>query len=154
MQGKNMITKENQPTEIGHWFQCGRKWTAMPDIGSETVVTFSKSWWLWWAGLQPSWRGNESNSLSRTVPAGAVDWSRTRKGGLNGFFIIILALGWWFLGAKNNDSRNISNCGHALDDVIWVLEQIVGSDESTGDSEAVKRTQDEGDLGSQGNAKK
>ncbi|KIM73704.1 hypothetical protein PILCRDRAFT_15000 [Piloderma croceum F 1598] len=119
----------------------------MPDIGSDTVNTFSRSWWLWWAGLQPSWRGNEPTSILCTVPTGAVDWSGTRKGSSNGFFVIILALGWWFLGAKNNNGRNISNCGHALDDVIWVLEQMVGSDEPTGDSEAVKRTRDKGDLG-------
>jgi hypothetical protein len=88
------------------------------------------------------------------VPAGAVDWSRTRKGGLNRFFVIILALGWWFLGAKNNNGHNISNCGHALDDVIWVLEQMVRSDEPTRDSKAVKQMRDKGDLGSQGNMKK
>ena len=99
----------------------------MPDIGVDVVQSYSQQWWLWWIGIQPPWRGSDRNSLARELPDGEIDWSATWKGGSNGFYVVLLALSWWFLGVKHNDGRGVSGCEHALDDVAWVLEQMCHS---------------------------
>jgi hypothetical protein len=125
-QGKNILSNNNRPAQVADWFQHGWKWNAMPDIGAGVVESYSQNWWLWWVGLQP-WRGSDWTSLARELPDGEIDWSATRKGGSNGFYVVLLALGWWFIGAKHSDGRGISDCEHALDDVAWVLEQMCHS---------------------------
>jgi len=56
-QGKNILSNNNHPAQVADWFQHSQKWNAMPDIGAGAVESYSQNWWLWWVGLQPSWRG-------------------------------------------------------------------------------------------------
>jgi hypothetical protein len=120
----------------------------MPDIGSSIINQYSNDWWLWWTGLQPSCRGTEVGALSRALPAGDIDWSPTWKGGSNGFFIIIIALCWWFLGVKHNNGC-ADGCKMALQDVVWVLQQMLKTQ-----VESVKRGHDEEGTIAQQKAKK
>lgn len=123
-----MLTKDHRPDEIHEWFQHGRKWNAMPDIGADLIENYSSQWWQWWTSLQPDWRGQDSSALLWDAPAsGEIDWSATRKGGSNGLFVVLISLGQWFLGAKHNGGCGIEECERALDDVIWVLEEMVRS---------------------------
>jgi hypothetical protein len=97
----------------------------MPDL-SDKQLSFASSWWKWWRNLQPSWRTHAPLVLSRQVPLNA-DWSAMEKGTPNGFFVIILALGWWALGIKHAGTvtgDGISNLMNAIDDTTWVLEQM------------------------------
>lgn len=108
------IGNESRPTQMHDWLQIGHKWEAIPDINAEIVDKYAADWWSWWKNLQPKWR---KTNLSWEVLTGGSDWGNTRKGSQNGCFIVILALGWWFLGVHNNDGCGINNCEHALTDV-------------------------------------
>lgn len=118
------MPKENRPVQVGDWFQCGHRYDAMPDIGAEDVGPYAQQWRLWWTGLQPDCRGRGPDSLNCVCPDLPGGWSTIRRGGSNGFFVPLLALGWWFLGVKHNNGRGIDACLRALDDVVWVLENI------------------------------
>jgi hypothetical protein len=133
------LASENRPDEVRDWFQHGRKWGAMPDISADIIARYEKQWWLWWTGLQPSWRGTNPSALTRKVPRGYNDWSAIRKGGQNGIFVVILTLGWWLVGARNNDGRGIAKCEEALDDLVWVLDNI------NSHADSLKRTHGEAD---------
>ena len=64
--------------------------------------------------------------LSRQVPPNA-DWSVIEKRTANGFFVVILALGWWALGVKHagiDTGNGVDDLMNAIDDTTWVLEQI------------------------------
>jgi hypothetical protein len=45
------------------------------------------------------------------------------KGGLNGYLLVLLSLSWWLAVADTDSKRNI--CISTLDDVEWVLQQMV-----------------------------
>lgn len=97
----------------------------MPDI-SDKLPEFSTGWWMWWRNLQPSWRLGNGNSLSRQAPSDP-SWSATEKGTANGFFMIVLALGWWALGLKYLDdslTADYNDFSLALGDTVWVLGQM------------------------------
>jgi hypothetical protein len=100
----------------------------MPDISDELkLATFANSWWKWWQNLQPSWRIQQSMALSRQVPP-KPNWSITEKGTANGFFVVILALGWWALGIKHGTTENVDGNEdflNAVGDTTWVLQQMV-----------------------------
>ena len=86
----------HRPEEIGTWFQYGRRWDKQPLISSDQIVGYTKEWWNWWCGLQPSFRGRNPQSLSCEVMEDC-NWDSLMKGGQNGFFVILLALYWWYL---------------------------------------------------------
>lgn len=46
----------------------------------------------------------------------------------NRFYTIILALGWWLLGRHNDNGCGTDMCQKALEDVSWVLDQMLASD--------------------------
>lgn len=51
------------------------------------------------------------------------DWSSLMKGSNNGFFMILVALGWWAQGAQFA-GRDIKAWVYASADVMWVLDQV------------------------------
>lgn len=65
------------------------------------------------------------------------------KGGQNGFFIVLLSLSWWYLADKFYGSTRMDDWNHALDDVLWVLDQMKASHLA-----GHKRSQDEAGIGS------
>ncbi|KZP28681.1 hypothetical protein FIBSPDRAFT_669240, partial [Athelia psychrophila] len=109
----NMLASSNRPAQVGVWIHDSRPWNEMPVIGPGVAEDYSTSWWLWWKSLQPSWR---ANTFSRDLRGtGTFDWNETRKGSQNGFFLVILSLGWWFKGEKGRWW-----CADAIKDVEWV----------------------------------
>lgn len=124
---EHKIISDGRPDVITAWQKKGRKYDAMPDI-SDQLSQYSTSWWLWWRNLQPSWRlaSDSKLSLSGQVPS-SVNWSMTEKGTANGFFIIVLALGWWALGLKYADdcgTQDHNDFSRALGEATWVLDQM------------------------------
>lgn len=124
-----MLSANNQPAPIGVWIHDGRSWDAMPHIGPGIVQDYSTSWWIWWKSMQPSWR---ANNLSRDLrgTAGDYNWDNLRKETQNGFFVVILSLGLWLRGLKNNGENGQWPCGDAMRDVEWVLGQMLTSGEA------------------------
>lgn len=118
----------------------------MPDV-THFVRSFGDGWEAWYAGLQPKWRvlANDSSTtvtLSQDPPDDAVlsDWSEIKKGSQNGFFLLILTLGWWGVGASDQGPDELERWAAALDELRWVLEFLLndegdGGDDDEGDDE-------------------
>jgi hypothetical protein len=101
---------------VAIWLKNGRKYIFTPEIN---VVKYKASWQNWWQGLQPEWRLLDDGTLLQEVPDTGEQWETLRRGGSNGFFMIVLALSWWVeaMGGKA-DSTGLSE---AIDDVAWVV---------------------------------
>ena len=126
---EHKLDKDGRPDVITNWQKSGRKYTAMPDL-SDKLPSFAASWWQWWRNLQPYWRTQQALLLSREGPENP-DWSVLNKGTANGFFFVILSLGWWALGLKHTevDINNGTGGGmkdllNAIEDTTWVLQQM------------------------------
>lgn len=48
------------------------------------------------------------------------------KGGPNGLFVVLLALGWWCHAVIIHE-QSLDGCERALSDVQWTLNQMKGS---------------------------
>lgn len=116
-QGKlHTIANKYRLAEMGNWFQYGRRqWDKMPHIAEDDLEQYADDWWKWWCELQPPFRGKDPRTMSRVQNADA-EWSQLLKGGPNGFFIILLAVGWWSL-ALNITGASSHDCHHALSDI-------------------------------------
>jgi hypothetical protein len=60
--------------------------------------------------------------MSRDVPDDA-EWNELLKASPNGFFVILLALHWWYRGIEF-DGANVDDWTRALEDVAWVMRQM------------------------------
>ena len=76
--------------------------------------------------MQPSSRksGDGRCDLKKTA-VDAEDWAELRKGSVNGFFGVVLALSWWVNAANTDVQREV--VGKAVDDVLWVLDEMIKS---------------------------
>ena len=122
-----LIDKTERPELINVWLKCGRKFQAMPNIGTSGVGAFGDSWTKWWGHLQPEWRG-DGPDFSRDASEGA-DWTELQKGGPNSFFLILLGYCWWGSAALDGDGNEMeptySKWLGMFEDVEWVLECMV-----------------------------
>lgn len=127
LQGPNhTLTNTNRPTEYNVWLHRSRKWDEMPDIDAMLTPQYSSMWWSWWKTLQPAWRALSLTQDLRGTRG--FDWSQTRKGSQNGLFTVILTLGWWLLGIKNGSGSGMEGCMAAVNDVAWVLDQMIAAE--------------------------
>ncbi|KAI9069576.1 hypothetical protein FKP32DRAFT_1550865, partial [Trametes sanguinea] len=89
------LSPQGRPLQIHQWIQTKRKYSASPPI--RQVAQFGASCQLWWSNLQPEQRGitghDKLNRPSSPLPLDA--WEDLRRGGPNGLFLVLLALGWW-----------------------------------------------------------
>jgi hypothetical protein len=83
---------------------------------------FGATWKLWWATMQPAWRGGKS--LGTAIPTDA-DWKSVLRGGPNGLFMVILALSWWVCAMKP-DQQDLE-LFKSINDVEWVLSELVST---------------------------
>jgi hypothetical protein len=95
----------------------------VPNI--EDVKGWAKSWTSWWISLQPSCR--EGKKLIQVVEPGET-WPELKKGGINGFYTIVISLGWWYKALKGNTGK--AEFKKILKDVLWVCECMNGHGES------------------------
>lgn len=116
--------------EAIHWW-ISRARTGQPPI---QIQKFSGQFWAWWSSLQPSWRvlPNPAEGEPFQLPRDRNvegDWSALDKPGLNGFYSVIAALGWWGAALTTDSSSDweVSFWEMAVDDVKWTMQQIVRS---------------------------
>jgi hypothetical protein len=114
-QGRTGIGTKKRPFEVSIWVKSGRR-SIKPNIAN--IVKYKASWQTWWQGLQPEWRLLEDGTFLQEVPDTGEEWETLRRGGPNGFFVIVLALGWWAAAMDWKDDIGLLN---ALDDVTWVV---------------------------------
>jgi hypothetical protein len=75
-------------------------------------------------GLQPNWRKASDGSLLRpNETSESREWPQICIGGTNGFFMVILTLAWWIMGA-DNDWKDETLCW-AVDEAIWALGEVI-----------------------------
>lgn len=124
MQSKSaLLGKTNRPAEIDAWIKAHRDYDKMPDI--QDYETFSNQWMAWWFTLQPEWRGDGLAGKLLFDCTIDQEWDNLCKGSQNGFFTLLLSLGWWGQAVcdQGPDPRDL--WAGAFYDLIWVLEQIV-----------------------------
>jgi hypothetical protein len=80
----------------------------------------------WWFSLQPVAR--EGEKLLRAMDADE-QWVETKKGTINGFYNVVVSLGWWLKALKTDVDR--ANFDSILDDVLWVANQMVRNPDGT-----------------------
>ncbi|KAI0039071.1 hypothetical protein FA95DRAFT_1458674, partial [Auriscalpium vulgare] len=112
---KVQLLTTNRPGQIAYWTNRGRHFDKPAVI--EDVAEFADSWRSWWTHLQPEWRAGDW-PLRRTGAREDEDWMELRKGGRNGFEMILVSMSWWFSAAEPGTERN--EWESALEDVNWV----------------------------------
>ena len=116
---------KNRPSQVAWWVGCGRK--ATPKITD--VPGFAKQWWLWWKGLQPTWRNVAATQgpltpAHRTVANGEGGWVDMERRGQNAFYTVLATLRWW--GAALEDTcKEDEEWLSAGVDVEWVLSNLL-----------------------------
>ncbi|KAH9885582.1 hypothetical protein C8Q73DRAFT_630390, partial [Cubamyces lactineus] len=88
------LPTKGRPIEVRQWIQKHRKFASKPSI--RKVAEFGASCELWWTGMQPAERirdGQKYHRPSEVLPSCV--WDSLRRGGPNGLFLVLLALGWW-----------------------------------------------------------
>jgi hypothetical protein len=128
-----LIDKTKRLEELNTWLKNGRKMNLVPDI-SDNVATFGDAWMQWWSSLQPEWRGDGPN-FSHDIPKSGGGWQELRKGGQNGFYLILLSFCWWPKGVVTSAGKPIQpHYSMWLDmfrDVKWALQQMVSELETS-----------------------
>jgi hypothetical protein len=114
------------------WIKSGRQ--ADPILSD--LLSFKGSWKKWWVSLQPVERKDGCESFDDLVRDELEDvtWTELSKGGLNGFFSIIVSLSWWLKVGIDREDQLLELEG-VFKDVLWVEDQIIQSLQSQ-----VKRT--------------
>jgi len=82
------------------------------------------SWKAWWLSLQPDSRVQQGSKLRRVHVTGE-KWEKLSKGGINGFFNIVVSLSWWWAAVKSSAQRKVFM--EMLEDVSWVQDQVISS---------------------------
>lgn len=86
--------------------------------------------------MQPDWRvddkDKELTALARTAAINTDDeWSNSAllHAGPIGFHLVIMGLGWWgqVVNLKDKDEQDTGKFLEAVEDVHWVLKQILNS---------------------------
>ena len=86
------------------------------------VGEWAKSWRMWWVSLQPESR--EGEKLLQVVGSDEC-WAETKKGGINGFYNVVVSLGWWLVAITTDGERD--EFATVLADVVWVMNHMLVS---------------------------
>ena len=115
-----MLSTMDRPQVVGRWINGGRKTTPIID----DLPAFIMSWKAWWLSLQPDSRVQQGSKL-RQVHVTGEKWEKLSKGGINGFFNIVVSLSWWWAAVKSSAQRKVFM--EMLEDVSWVQDQVISS---------------------------
>jgi hypothetical protein len=123
---------DKRPNEVGWWIARGRKVT--PKITLEKLPAFEQAWWAWWKGLQPTAREATAvdgflDATHRELLDGEDGWACVRKHGQNGWYTVLATLVWWAT-TLGDDHSSHAGWVAAMEDVSWVLSQVLGSSDS------------------------
>jgi hypothetical protein len=132
-----VLSNQGRPDQINRWICAGRKtWPPIEDISS-----FATAWKGWWILLQPSSRVKRRNNLVHTVDPNET-WDGLKKGGINGFFNVVVSLGWWSEASMKPAQHKMFM--EMVKDVLWVQEKIIATLDGP-----KKRTRIEEDTGAE-----
>ena len=70
--------------------------------------------------MQPSWRDQGENNLSRDMPK-EENWSLLKKGGKAGIYTVVIGLSWWI---QSQGMQRDTESWTVLGDLTWVLHQM------------------------------
>ncbi|TDL25095.1 hypothetical protein BD410DRAFT_692068, partial [Rickenella mellea] len=87
------ISTNGRPLEFTRWIRDGRPYDQKPEI--KDVPKYAEVWRGWWTNLQPKARVPSSSPAWPLLRINGLDWSKTRRGGSNGFLAIVMTLVWW-----------------------------------------------------------
>ncbi|KAF8209182.1 hypothetical protein K438DRAFT_259255 [Mycena galopus ATCC 62051] len=132
VEGGFQMPRKDRPQQLQGWISRGRKWTMPPTLGTvlgtrDVEELWVGGWWKWWNGLQPTDRTMlENGGLSRCEEA---DWSAmAAMHGKNGVLQVMATLGWWGEVVHKQSAEDKGDWLAVVNDVTWVLEQILESD--------------------------
>ena len=111
-----------RPKEIATWMKRHRKPETPKDI---ELDTFEVALLAWWHALQPAWRVTSDVTPTTFEHTGDTDdgWDTMRRGGPNGFCLVIVAISW-YVSTNGNQPLSLSMT-HLLDDTAWVLRKLI-----------------------------
>ncbi|KAJ7717952.1 hypothetical protein B0H16DRAFT_1740264 [Mycena metata] len=141
-EGTFQMGRVKRPVEFGMWLQRGRKWYLPPTISvvgtRDDKESFAGRWWTWYTSLQPPERVMLGTTLSRPEKA---DWSNmAAMHRTNGLLQVMAALSWWGEKlVKERDGPEWPDWVAAVEDMTWVLEELVDSGEIEAAKEGGKK---------------
>lgn len=131
------LTSSNRPACVSHFLK-------KKDVNKPAPIldfdTFPDDFFDWWFNMQPSWRklsGVRWPLPRNASPIVGSEWIETRKGGLSGIITVVMALLWWKTQAKHTVHKK--QYVSALEDVAWVLEQMLLAENVGSISKRAKR---------------
>ena len=127
--------------QVRQWIQAHRQYEKPPAV---KTTEYGVAWRLWWRELQPAVRLDAAGELQRpsadVVQGGS--WGVLRRGGPNGFFLVLLALGWWVRAAV--DKQDVKDAFAMVEDILWVLKDVLNTEEAFQGKEGSDDGQEEG----------
>jgi hypothetical protein len=117
----SLLSSAHRLDVIGRWISGGCCQAPVID----DLPAFVSAWKNWWASLQPKSRQPSGNSgkLLRVVETGE-KWEELHKGSINGFFNVVVSLGWWYTATNSAAQGRIHD--ETIEDVSWVLDWLLG----------------------------
>ena len=88
------------------------------------VSSYRSNWIKWWTLCQPAWRQDSGWPLPRDS-VGTTNWAKACAQGQNGLFLIIMSTTWW--AASIMSEQDWAEFDKAVDDIHWVIDQILDS---------------------------
>lgn len=111
---------QHRPTHVHDWIQRARPASYHPEI--EDLKKYATDFSAWWQSLQPYWRA--SDDVNRDIPRAREEWGDIWRAGINGLLSVTAALFFWGHATRGQSSSAQSAWLNALDDVIYVLDQL------------------------------
>ncbi|KAJ7047954.1 hypothetical protein C8F04DRAFT_885131, partial [Mycena alexandri] len=103
---------KKRPKAVGDWVARARNYTPTVTSGDD----LGEQWWIWWTDINPEWRGEE-RPMRRDA---GKPWKSMDYCGQNGFLNVLMVLKWW----RDAMEESSPDWEDAVDDVIWVLQQM------------------------------
>jgi hypothetical protein len=118
---EKVLTKVNRPSTVETWINAGR-WRSKTRRIEElpSLTDFAAGWKSWWREMNPQWRKEDGTEELRR---GTGDWGCMQVPGRNGICTAAFPLLWWW--ARSGSNLDDIEFAKALDDVIWVTEQLL-----------------------------
>lgn len=150
--GRNLPSGNQRPEEIAFWISRGRGMRTQAGktehrdliVPVNDLAKLTRRWWVWWNGIQPSWRRTESTRSSRSPlprPPISGNWGPLAVAGKNGMLTPVYLLHTWWrhllaVAAKDTgagevnwrrdlDKRQVNDWELAVNEVHWVLTQLI-----------------------------